>query len=63
MGKFRQKSLELLPLMYVENLFPCSILGIFGRFYSNFVFKIDTEQEWFRNVCGGISSNKHSYCH
>ena len=37
MGKFRQMSTELLPLIYVANWFPCSILGIFGRFSSNFV--------------------------
>ena len=28
MGKFRQMSTDLLPLIYVENWFPCSILGI-----------------------------------
>ena len=26
--------------MYVENLFPCSILGILMRFSSNFVFEL-----------------------
>ena len=26
--------------MYVENLFPCSILGIFGRFSLSFVFEL-----------------------
>ena len=40
MGKFRQISTELLPLIYVENWFLCPILGIFGRFSSNFVYKL-----------------------
>ena len=33
-------SLELLPLICVENWFPCSILGIFSRFSSNFLLKL-----------------------
>ena len=38
MGKFYQIIAELLSLIYVENWFPCSILGIFWLiFSSNFV--------------------------
>ena len=38
MSKFCQSSQKLLPLIDVKNLFPLSILSIFGRFSSNFVY-------------------------
>ena len=40
MGEFRQISAALLLLIYVENLFPCSILGNFGQFSLNFVLEL-----------------------
>ena len=39
MGKFRQISTELWPLIYVKILFPGSILSIIDRFSSNFVYE------------------------
>ena len=40
MGKFRQISTDILPLIYVENWFLCSIFGIFGRFFSNVLYEL-----------------------
>ena len=42
MGIFRQISIELMPLIYVDNQFPCSILDIFYLhvFSSNLVFEL-----------------------
>ena len=50
MGKFRQISLELLPLIYVENWFPASILGIFWPILFKLCILVDIGQEWFEIV-------------
>ena len=56
MGKFRQISTELLPLMYVENWFLCSILGIFGRVSSNFLYELILGRNGLGSFC------QISYC-
>ena len=47
MGKFRQLSQGLWPLIDVESSFPLSILSIFDRFYLKFFIRFDIRKEWF----------------
>ena len=47
MYKFRQISTELLPLIRVENWYPCSILRIFGLLPSNFVCALIFKRNWW----------------
>ena len=47
MGKFRQMSTELLPLIYVENWFPCPILSIIWSIFFNFCTKVYISKEYY----------------
>ena len=41
MGKFQQINTELLPLIYVENWFLCSIFGIFWLIFFKLCIEVD----------------------
>ena len=58
MGKFRQLSQELWPLIDVKNLFQLSILSIFSPIFFKLCVRVDIRKEWFWIVDGQISSNK-----
>ena len=52
MGKFRQLSPELWPLIYVKNSFPLSILSIFRPIFFKLCKIVDIRKEWFGIVDG-----------
>ena len=52
MGKFRQISTELLPLIYIQNWFLNSILGIFWPILSKSCIRVDIGEEQFGNIDG-----------
>ena len=52
MGKFRQLSPELWPLIDVKNLFPLSILSIFLPIFFKPCIIVDIRKEWFEIVDG-----------
>ena len=52
MGKFRQLSQELWPLVDVKKLFPLSILSIFRLIFFKFCVRVDIRKEWFEIVDG-----------
>ena len=52
MGKFRQLSPELWPLIDVKSLFPLSILGIFGPIFFKICVRVDIRKEWLWIVDG-----------
>ena len=52
MGKFRQLSPELWPLIDVKNLFPLSVLSIFLRIFFKLCIRVDIRKEWFGIVDG-----------
>ena len=45
MGKFRQISTELWPLMYVKILFPGSILSIYGQIFFKLCIGVHTRSD------------------
>ena len=47
MGKFRQWSPELWPMIDVKNLFPLSILIIFWQIFFKLCIRVDIKKEWF----------------
>ena len=47
MGKFRQSSPELWPLIDVKNSFPLPILSIFGPIFFKLCIRVDIRKEWF----------------
>ena len=46
MGKFRQKSTELWPLIYVKILFPSSILSNYRPIFLKFCIGVHIMKEW-----------------
>ena len=50
MGKFRQLSQELWPLIDVKNSFPLFILSIFQPIFFKLCVRVDIRKEWFRSV-------------
>ena len=58
MGKFRQLSKELWPLIEVKSLFPLSILSIFLPIFFKLCIRVDIRKEWLRIVDGLISPIK-----
>ena len=60
MGKFRQLSPELWPLIDVKNLFPLSILSIFLPIFYKLCIRVDIRKKCFRIVDGLILSIKSS---
>ena len=55
MGKFRQLSPELWPLIQVKHMFPLSILSIFFTDFLQALYKrlrVDIRKEWFGIVDG-----------
>ena len=50
MDEINRISTEVLPLVYVENWFRCSILGIFGPIFFKFCMRVD-----IRKQCYGIA--------
>ena len=47
MGKFRQLSPELWPLIDVKSSFPLSILSIFWPIFFKLCIRVDISQKWF----------------
>ena len=47
MGKFRQISTELWPLIYIKILFPDSILSIYGPIFFKLCVGVHIRKEWF----------------
>ena len=47
MGKFRQLSPELWPLIVIKILFPLSILSIFLPIFFKLCIRVDIRKEWF----------------
>ena len=47
MGKFRQLSQELWPLIDIKSLFPLSILIIFLPIFFKLCIRVDIKKEWF----------------
>ena len=58
MSKFRQLSLELLPLIDVKSLFPLSTLSIFLQIFFKLCIRVDIRKNWFGIVDGLIASIK-----
>ena len=52
MGKFRQISTELWPLIYVKISFPCSILSIYWPIFFKLCIGVHIKKEWFGIVDG-----------
>ena len=52
MGKFRQLSPELWPLIDVKNSFPLSILSIFWPIFLKLCIRADNKKEWLGIVDG-----------
>ena len=52
MGKFRQLSPELWPLIDVKNSFLLSILRVFGPIFFKLCIRVDFIKEWFGIVDG-----------
>ena len=52
MGKFRQLSPELWPLIEVKNLFPLSFLSILGLIFFKLCIRVDIRKEWFGIIDG-----------
>ena len=52
MGKFRQLSPELWPLVDFKILFPLSILSIFWSIFFKLCIRVDIRKEWFGIVDG-----------
>ena len=46
MGKSRQISTELWPLIYVKILFPGSFLRIYGPIFFKLCIEVHTRKEW-----------------
>ena len=46
MGKFRQISIELWPLIYVKILFPGSILSIYSPIFFKLCVGVHIRKEW-----------------
>ena len=46
MGKFRQLSPELWPLIDVKNLFLLSVLSIFRPIFFKLCIRVDIRKEW-----------------
>ena len=59
MGKFRQISTELWPLIYFKISFPGSILSIYCPFFFKLSIGVHIKKEWFWIEDGQISSNKY----
>ena len=53
---FNQINTELLPLVYVENWFTCSILGILWLIFFKLCIWVDIGEAWFGIIDGYISS-------
>ena len=47
MGKFRQISTQLWPLIDVKNSFPLSISNIFRPIFFKICIRVDFRKEWF----------------
>ena len=47
MGKFRQLSQELWPLITVKSSFPLSILSTFWPIFFKLCIRVDIKKEWF----------------
>ena len=47
MGKFRQLSQELCPLIDVKSSFRLSILSIFGPIFFKLCIRVHIKKEWF----------------
>ena len=59
MGKFRQIIPELWPLIYVQILFPSSILSSYWPIFFKLCKGVHNRNEWFGIKDGLISSNKY----
>ena len=59
MGKFRQISTELWPLIYFKILFPGSLLSIYCPIFFKLCIGVHSRKEWFGIEDGNISSNKY----
>ena len=52
MGEFRQMNTELMPWIFVENWFLCSIFGIFWPILFKLCVQVDIGKEWFKIIDG-----------
>ena len=52
MGKFRQLSPELWPLIDVKNSFPLSFLSILCPIFFKLCIRVDIRKEWFGIIDG-----------
>ena len=59
MGKFRDISIELLPLIDVENLFPCCILSFIQLIFFKLCMRVDIWKEFYGIADGLLLSNSY----